>query len=189
MGRADERIWSQAVETILAALGERQPAPSTPVVLIDGRSGSGKSTVAGQLAAEIPGSQLVRLDDLYPGWDGLDAGSLQVVTSVFDAVNPGWVRWDWQADAAAECHSLDAARPLIVEGCGALSRAAREKATLGVWIECPEPIRKRRALDRDGETYAPHWDRWAEQESRFIAREHPQTIADLVITEGEPISG
>ncbi|MDT5149916.1 MAG: hypothetical protein QOI01_1649, partial [Mycobacterium sp.] len=40
-------------------------------VLIDGRSGSGKSTLATQLCREWTDSVLVRLDDVYPGWDGL----------------------------------------------------------------------------------------------------------------------
>src|SRR5690606_29833513 len=48
------------------------------VVLIDGRSGSGKTTLATALAARLPGTQLVRLDDFYPGWDGLEAGSAHV---------------------------------------------------------------------------------------------------------------
>lgn len=174
---------ADAVAAIIELLVGSENAGGAPVVLIDGRSGSGKSTIAQSVAAHIPGAQLVRLDDFYPGWDGLDAGSRQVVESVLAPESPGWTRWDWQQDAPAEWHPLDRTRPLIVEGCGALSQEARARATVGVWIECPEPIRKRRALDRDGDTYAPHWDRWAAQEARFIAREHPQTLADLVITE------
>ena len=38
------------------------------ILLIDGRSGSGKSELATAIAAAT-GSQVVRLDDLYPGWD------------------------------------------------------------------------------------------------------------------------
>ncbi|MEO8095730.1 MAG: hypothetical protein ABI632_12485, partial [Pseudolysinimonas sp.] len=41
-----------------------------PVVLIDGRSGAGKTTLARELAPLV-GAQLVSLDDVYPGWDGL----------------------------------------------------------------------------------------------------------------------
>jgi len=40
-----------------------------------------------------------------------------------------------------------------------------------------------RALERDGQQYESHWDDWAAQEERFIAREHPQALADLVIDE------
>ena len=51
-------------------------AGPNPVVLIDGPSGAGKSTLADALVAHWPRPntpQLVRMDDIYPGWDGLDA--------------------------------------------------------------------------------------------------------------------
>ena len=45
------------------------------VLLIDGRSGSGKTELARAVVAGVPEAQLVRLDDLYPGWGGLEEGS------------------------------------------------------------------------------------------------------------------
>ena len=53
----------------------------TPVVLIDGRAGSGKSLFASKLAENYfaenrQAARIVRLDDLYPGWEGLVAGSV-----------------------------------------------------------------------------------------------------------------
>ena len=157
----------------------RGPAPR-PVVLVDGRSGSGKSTIARELAAAL-GAELVRMDDLYPGWDGLDAGSRHVHDELLTTSAPRWRRWDWHADRPAEWHAVDAARALVIEGCGALSRANRARATLGVWVELDDATRKERALARDGLDYAAHWARWAAQEDAFIARENPRNLADLVI--------
>lgn len=147
-------------------------------MLIDGGSGAGKSTLATSLA-EVLGAELVRLDDIYPGWDGLEAGSQAVVDDVL--MDGRWQRWDWEREAPGEVRAIDVTRPLIVEGCGALSRPARALATFGVWIELDEGERRRRALIRDGETYAPHWDRWAAQERRFFTRERPDLLADVVI--------
>jgi len=147
-------------------------------VLIDGGSGSGKTVLAARLS-EALGAQLVRLDDLYPGWDGLDAGSEMVRTDVLGA--SGWRRWDWAADQPAEWHELDRHRALVIEGCGALSRANRALAGYGVWVELDEPTRKARALARDGDAYAPHWDRWAAQEKLFFQRERPDLLADLIL--------
>jgi uridine kinase len=150
-------------------------------VLIDGRSGSGKTTLAAELAAIVPGAQLVRLDDIYPGWDGLQAASDHVVENVLSASRPRWQRWDWMTQQPTDWTELDPLRPIIVEGCGALSRRSAAFADLRVWVELDEPTRKARALARDGDTYAPHWDRWARQEDAFITREHPQQLADVVL--------
>ncbi len=148
-------------------------------MLVDGRSGSGKSTTAVGLVAEL-GAQLVRLDDIYPGWDGLEAGSAHVRDEVLGRSR--WQAWDWSRDAEGEWHGLDPSLPLVIEGAGALSRANRERATFGIWVELDAAARKRRALARDGDAYAPHWDRWAAQEEAFIAREHPRELADIVLT-------
>jgi hypothetical protein len=168
----------------LADLLARIRLAARPVVLIDGGSGSGKTTLAAVLAPAL-GAQLVRLDDFYPGWDGLEAASAGVRDEVLDPVRPGWRRWDWRDDAAAEWHDLYPRLPLVVEGSGALSRANRSLATFGIWVELDAPTRKLRALARDGEAYAPHWDRWAAQEARFGERERPWAIADLVVTDDD----
>lgn len=154
-----------------------------PIVLIDGRSGSGKTTLGRALAAAIDDAQLVRLDDFYPGWDGLEEGSAMVLRDVLASDDPGWRAWDWTLGRSAAWHPLDPRRPLVIEGCGALSRAARAHATFGVWVELDTATRRARALARDGDGYAPHWERWAAQEAAFIAREAPRSLADLVIDE------
>ena len=162
------------------ALRARLSLVPRPVVLIDGRSGSGKTTLAAALAPALA-AQLVRLDDFYLGWDGLESASAAVSDDVLASVNPGWRRWDWTTDTTAEWHGIDPSLPLVIEGSGCLSRANRRRATFGIWVELDAPTRKRRALARDGEGYAPHWDRWAAQERAFALREHPRRLADLVL--------
>jgi uridine kinase len=150
-----------------------------PRILIDGRSGSGKTELATALVAGWPGAQLVRLDDMYPGWDGLDAASAMVYTTLLPELR--WQRWDWSAGQPAEWHTLDGDRPIVVEGCGALTARSRTLATLALWVELDTPTRKRRALARDGDVYTGEWDRWAAQEERFLARENPPALADAVV--------
>ena len=50
-----------------------------PILLIDGRAGSGKSTLADEVQNEFfklgeSAPRVVHLDDLYPGWQGLQLG-------------------------------------------------------------------------------------------------------------------
>ena len=48
-------------------------------------------------------------------------------------------------------------------------------------MEAPADVRKQRALDRDGDTYAPYWDVWAAQEAEHFAAEQTRRHADLVV--------
>jgi len=166
---------------------------AVPVVLLDGRSGSGKTTLARALVEAWGGPvALVRLDDIYPGWDGLEAASEHIREHVLEPLaaggEPRWRRWDWTTDAPAEWHALDPSRPVLIEGCGALSRSTRALASFTLWVELDPQTRKRRALSRDGDAYRPHWDRWAAQEEAFIEREHPASLAGVVI-DGNTILG
>jgi hypothetical protein len=173
---AAEAAESAAEATAGAAARAARATPGR--YLIDGRSGSGKSELATAIAADWPELQLVRLDDLYPGWDGLAQGSAMVAGLLTTA---RWRSWDWSTDAPGSWRELDPSRPILVEGMGAISRASRPLANAALWIDLDAPSRKARALARDGALYAPHWDRWAAQEDALIARENPAALADEVV--------
>jgi hypothetical protein len=163
-------------------------AATASVTLIDGPSGSGKTDLAlrmrdGWVGADIP--QLLQLESIYPGWDGLAAASRQLHDHVLVPWHSGgvprWRRWDWELDRPAEWHVLDPARPLIVEGCGALSRANAALAEQRIWVQTDDQTRKRRALERDGELYAPEWERWDAQWRAFVAAEDPRSLATAIL--------
>lgn len=159
-------------------------------VLFDGPSGSGKSTFAlavlGALRA-LPGApraELVRMDDLYPGWSGLDAAS---DSTARDLVRPRaigararWRPWNWASGTTAGVREVRAPL-LLLEGCGSASAPARTRADLTIWIEAEEGQRRRRALTRDGALFESHWDDWDAQFRRYCERERPREGADLVI--------
>ena len=151
------------------------------VVLIDGRSGSGKSTLASALVSRIPGAQLVRLDDVYPGWHGLEAASEAVVSSILRSSSPGYRRWDWMLSEPSEWVPVEGDEPLVVEGAGALTRAAAKQATMRVWVTLDAATRYARAMARDGAAYEPWWDVWAAQEERHIAANDPLSLADVIV--------
>ena len=156
-----------------ALAGERAPASydgeparaqrAVPVVTIDGYSGSGKSTLAAALARLVAGWQVLHLDDWYPGWDGLAAGAdiaRRIAADLRAGRASSYEAWDWEHGTTGATIRVPLA-PTIIEGCGAIE----VEADLAVWIADPgEEERRTRALARDGQTYAPHWQRWADQD-------------------------
>ncbi|AOZ46755.1 cobalt ABC transporter [Acidipropionibacterium acidipropionici] len=154
-----------------------------PVVIIDGGSGSGKTTLANRLVASLDaasgsGWQLVH-DDFYPGWTGLSAAWTVVPDQILASRDPGYRMWDWQAGSPGERRVLGPDRPVLVEACGALTPASAALATTTVWLEADSATRKRRALARDGEMFAPWWALWAVQEELHRVRHGPQDLADV----------
>ena len=176
-GGASPRASENLAERIHAAAAA-QNAPRI-VVLIDGHSGAGKTTLADQLAHHLA-AQHISLDDMYPGWGGLEVGSA-MVRSVLDPQQPGYRRWDWGANQPAEWRAVSADRDIVIEGSGAMSRANRALATFGIWVRLDQEERKRRALTRDGPAIHQHWDRWTAQEQAFLARERPDQSADAIM--------
>jgi para-aminobenzoate synthetase len=156
----------------------------TRVVAIDGRSGAGKTVLAAALQSEL-GAPVVALEDLYGGWDGLERGIDLLVSEVLEPLSAGRAarvpRYDWVTGAWGTPWVLEPPEILIVEGVGAgARRAAADESTL-VWMQAAASVRKKRALDRDGETFAPYWDLWAGQEDAMLARERTPDRADVVI--------
>lgn len=70
---------------------------------------------------------------------------------------------------------------MIVEGSGILRASTAGLADVRIWVESAEASRKARALARDGDTYRPHWDRWAAQERLHRERDDPRSLATRVV--------
>ena len=179
------RITGSGVERVTAALREARPrAGRTRVVGVDGRSGAGKTSFAALLAGEL-GAPVVSLEGLYGGWDGLERGIDLLVGEVLEPLaaqrDARVPRYDWAAGTWAAPAPLAPPDALIVEGVGAGARRAAVFESMVVWLETPRSVRKKRALDRDGETFAPYWDMWAAQEDAMLAAERTPERADLVI--------
>lgn len=171
-------------------LARRVVARRMRTVLLDGPSGSGKSTFARALLAELlavpgaPSVELVRMDDLFPGWSGLDSAARATAQDLVRAHALGlparWRPWNWAAGTTAGRRRVDASL-LLLEGCGAASAAARRHAGLVLWLEADDAQRRKRALTRDGELFAPHWEEWDRDFRAYCARERPRDGADVVL--------
>lgn len=160
------------------------------LVCVDGRAGAGKSTYAAELAASCRAATsspvaVLHMDDMYEGWTGLP-GVAEVVSSML--MDP-WSRglqarpahWDWATRRRVAPRPVPLLPVVILEGVGSYARRHDHLVTTLIWLECPAPIRRRRALARDGAVFAPHWQQWARDEDRVHAREDTRARVDLTV--------
>ncbi len=167
---------------------------SMPIILIDGRSCSGKSTLASEIQNIIfkdgeSAPRIVHMDDLYLGWNGLQAGVdyLQrfILKPLSDSYIAQWREFDWANPGEpgfearnGEWREFTGGTPLIVEGCGALNQLSAPIADISVWLEVDQDTRHQRWVAREGSN--EHWAEWAAQEEEFYAREKSVQLADIV---------
>lgn len=163
---------------------------ATRILLLDGRSGAGKSQLARLVAARL-GADVLGMDDLYPGWDGLAAGAETAARDIVAPLARGerarWRRWDWLAEggsgAFAEEHVRDPGGTLVLEGCGAITPATAACAALAAWIDTADEVRRERALRRDLGMGAgadlQWWPGWRLQEEAFYRGAGSADLAEL----------
>lgn len=178
----------QLIAVARTSASRREGAPR--IVAVDGPSGSGKTTFADEVAAELARRfgtrpQIVHMDDIFPGWDGLAQAVDLVVDYVLAPLSRGaagsFRRWDWLAGERAEWVDVPLADWLVVEGVGSGSRRCRPHLSALAWLDADPDVRMARGLERDGEPFRPHWQRWARQEQQLFAEEDTVSHADVVI--------
>ncbi len=182
---------TDAIDVLLAHARQEVLRLDTPRVIgVDGPSGAGKTSFADSLAEALlvrTGSrpQIVHMDDLYPGWDGLAEAIDLVTTCVLEPLAQGldasFRRWDWSTDERAEAVHVPVADWIVVEGVGSGSRRCRPNLAALAWLEADRDVRMARGLARDGESFRPHWEHWAEQEQRLFAAEDTRSHATVII--------
>ena len=155
------------------------------LVCIDGPAGSGKTTLAAEVADRAPEARVLHMDDVYEGWDGLPL----VVDQLARLLRPlargeagCYRRYDWYAGDYAERVVVPGDRGLVLEGVGAGNAGLATHATVLVWVEAPPEVCDARWLARDGELARVHGPAWRQAEAALFAREHTRERADLVIS-------
>ena len=172
------------VNAIVARVDATPPrCGGTHLVAIDGPSGSGKTTLARRVA-EVLAAPTVHMDDLYPGWDGLRAGTHRADEWVVQPLREGrsvrYHRWDWEAGRYAEWVQLPPTDVVVLEGCGSGALPGGACASVLVWVEAEESVRYARGIARDP-GYADFWQHWATQERRLYEADRTWERADVVV--------
>lgn len=188
---------TSAVETAAALIQQAARTQSGPlVVAIDGRSGTGKSTLAGALADRL-GARVIEGDDFYAGGTGIEGDPPQSRAArcidwqsqrrVLSALRTGqaasYRAFDWDAfdgSLAPVATVVAPARILILEGAYSARPELRDLLDLTILATVPQPVREARLVRREGEI-GP-WERqWHEAEDWYFAHAAPEAGFDLVL--------
>jgi hypothetical protein len=173
--------------TSLAALPGLLGDPA--VLAVDGRAGAGKSTLAGRLAAAVPGAAVVHTDDIAWHESFFDWAHL-LVDGVLDPVRRGlpvaYRPPAWDARGRGGAIVVLAGCPLlVVEGSGVGRRALGRHVEALVWVQSDVELARRRGIARDiakgEEDPAAFWEEWQAEEVPLFARERPWERAVLVL--------
>lgn len=185
------------METLARRALELVEVKPTPVILIDGRAGAGKSTFASLLQDKIfrlgePSPTIVKMDDLYPGWDGLCEGSRYLVDRILYPISkgkrPAWQAWNWLENARGRpgevgngWREITGGNTVIIEGCGSVSRASSQLSDITCWVEATTASRYRRIRLRDGGKFDHLWPSWEVQHDTLLDGWNAKENANYVV--------
>ena len=185
--------FSFLAEIIAARLAEH---PNKPLLLaLDGRCGSGKTTLAAQLAERFPNSAVFHTDDFYlppadrvDGWEHIPCANMdlarlsrEVLAPARDGDAVSYRAYSCREGAYLPTKSI-ASKPLfLVEGSYSHHPLLAENYDLRVFVTCSKEEQARRLQAREGKRYPNFVQRWIPLEEGYFAQYHIETHADLIL--------
>lgn len=198
--------FTRADQAIAIARSRGPRLGATTLILVDGPAGSGKTTLAGEIAVALGGTasagagtfdpacpvaddagvQTLHADDMYEGWAGLATLDNVLIGQVLNPLAHdragGFRAWDWIASSRGPTIPVPPRPYLVIEGVGVASRAARTHASCVIYLDAPRELRLERGIARDGEHMRAEWLRWQEAEESHLEASGVRGAADLVLS-------
>ena len=183
------------VAHLLSLIGVPEGRPA--IIAIDGRGGSGKTTLTAALTAAVPGAQAFHLDDLIWNeplydWDQLLVDTL---TQLREAGCLDLVPDKWREHGREGSIRIPTGSPLVVvEGTGAGLRAVGSLIDAHVWVQTGDDVAERRGISRDiaegvngnAEESVRFWHWWMAGERTFFTKDRPWERADVIVSGDAP---
>ena len=167
-----------------------------PLVLaLDGRCGSGKTTLANGLAAQFPGCTLLRTDDFYlppaqriPDWAHTPCANMDLTRLRDEALRLAYAgqtvayrAYSCREGAFLPPAQLPAQPLVILEGSYSHHPLLRPYETLRVFVTCTKAEQTRRLQAREGARYADFAAQWIPLEEGYFAQYGIAENADFVV--------
>ena len=175
-----------AIEDILTA-----PAScgSTHVIAVDGRAGSGKTTLAHELFLALAVDRsvtVIHLDEIYDGWDNALSSTLtDVLHAMLEELSQQRSTWlpiyNWSEHAFGTSKEISPCDLLIIEGVGSGQKIVREYASATIWLDVDQEVGLSRVLLRDGDAITENMRQWQIDEDLHFALDKTRENADFLL--------
>ncbi len=170
-------LIKQAIPTLIPKCG------SCIVITIDGPAGSGKTTLAQELALVLGATYTVHMDDLYEGWDSTLTSKLtnkmqNLLGNLSEKSEIVFTPFDWHTNTFAGEIRMPAPKYLIIEGVGSAQSAIRNFISLALWIEVPAEEGLARVIKRDGPMVVDYMPAFLVAQNSHFAKEESKKSAD-----------
>ena len=168
INRSKKLTYLMGIETALSTI---QKLPRPAIVAISGFGGSGKSTIAHKIAAELQ-APVIGVDSFwqsttcttYQYWEVVDFDRL--VREILQPFSAGsaelrYGEFDWEKNEVSSQKTIPATDFLIIEGIGVFRPDLMQYFSYTIWIECPLEIAIARGKKRDRDEYGvPQDELW-----------------------------
>lgn len=171
-------------------------SPIRPILIaLDGRCGSGKTTLASQLAEAFPGSVTVHTDDYYlppadrvPGWEKIPCANMDLRRLRAEVLEPAragrsfaYKAYSCREGAYLPPVACAPAQLVLVEGSYSHHPALAACYDLRIFVTCSKAEQSRRLQAREGARYAAFVERWIPLEEGYFAKYAIPQSADLIL--------
>lgn len=201
---------TQSRDRLIASIRARSAGAGCVVVAIDGRSGTGKSTLA-EAVASVLDAVIVPCDDFYSAnvtdaeWDGytpaeraehaLDWRRLrhEAIEPLRSGRSARWQAFDLAAGTRpdgtyARCTTPTERTPkavIVLDGAYTARPELTDVVDLTVLVEAPAHTRAARLAARESPDFLARWHaRWTPAEEHYFGRVRPAASFDLVLRTG-----
>ena len=172
------------------------PEPTAPlVVALDGRCGSGKTTLASALRAQFPACSLLHTDDFYlpssqrvENWQQIPCANMDLARLCREVLEPACAGQSclYRGYSCREGSYLPARQllpqPLVIlEGSYSHHPLLAQYESLRVFVTCSKAEQTYRLQAREGERYPAFAAWWIPLEEGYFAQYGIEAAADFVV--------